>query len=413
MSQLPSKTDVLIIGGGPSGASAAAILLQAGADVCVIEKQTFPRFVIGESLLPRCMDLLEKTELLDAVDARGYLLKDGAAFLRGDERQTFVFGDQHTDGWSHTYQVPRGDFDKTLLSAVQARGAAVFHEHEVVDVATGAEPRATVVTPSGERHEIQARFVIDASGYGRVLPRLLDLDRPSHLAERHSLFTWVASDRREAGKAGGRTWVCVHPDGAWIWVIPFADGSTSVGVVAEPDFFTSYPDDPAERMRQILQEEPNVAARLGDAPFVFEPRLIPGYSIGAERLHGPGYCLVGNTMEFLDPVFSSGVTLALESAVHAADLVARQLAGVPVDWDTEYSAHIAAGVETFRAYVDAWYDGTLQALMFAPGDHAEVQRQITSVLAGYVWDDSNPFVTDSRRRLRVLAHAVSDGMATP
>ena len=307
-----------------------------------------------------------------------------------------------------TYQVPRGDFDQTLLSTVQARGAAVFHEHEIIDVAVGSKPVVVVKTPAGDLCEIRARFVIDASGYGRVLPRLLKLDQPSSLAERHALFSWASSDRREEGDAGGRTWVCVHPGGAWIWVIPFANGQTSVGVVAEPDFFAVYPADPAERLRCILKGEASVRQRLGDAPFVFEPRLIAGYSIGVARLHGPGYCLVGNTMEFLDPVFSSGVTLALESSELAAGLVARQLNGESVDWADEYAAHIAAGVDTFRTYVDAWYDGTFQTLIFAPGGDTQIQRQITSVLAGYVWDDSNPFVSAGKRRLRVLTHAVSN-----
>ncbi len=332
------------------------------------------------------------------------------AFHRGDERRTFLFCDQYTQGWDHSFQVPRADFDQTLLTEVEARGAAVFHEHTVVDVEVGESPVVVVQSPDGGRQRIDARFVIDASGYGRVLPRLLDMDRPSHLPVRHSLFTWVESDRREEGPAGGRTWVCVHPDGAWIWAIPFADGRTSVGVVAEPSFFEAYPSDPAARLRAILQSEPNAKRRLGDAAFAFDPVLIPGYSIAVEALHGPGFCLVGNTMEFLDPVFSSGVTLALESAVHAAGLVGRQLSGESVDWPVEYDAHIASGVEAFKAYVDAWYAETLQTLMFAEGRHDEVQRQITSVLAGYVWDDTNPLVTQAERRLRALASSVRAGM---
>ncbi len=413
MHEIPTTTDVLIIGGGPAGAAAAAILLDGGADVCVVEKQVFPRFVIGESLLPRCMDLLEQAELLDVVRDRGYLRKDGATFLRGGERCTYHFSEQHADGWDHTYQVPRGDFDQTLLNAVRRKGATIFEGHEVTDVTVGPEPSAVVKTPAGESAEIRARFVVDASGYGRVLPRLLGLDRPSHLARRHSLFTWVASDRREEGPAAGRTWVAVHPGGAWIWAIPFADGKTSVGVVAEPEFFESYPADPTTRMRDILAGEPNVCERLGDSPFIFEPHLIDGYSVGVERLHGPGYCLVGNTMEFLDPVFSSGVTLALESGVAAAKLIARQLAGEDIDWAVEYDAVIEQGVDVFRAYVDAWYDGALPTLMFAHGDHTAVQRQITGVLAGYVFDESNPFVVDPRRRLRVLARAVNEGSPAP
>ena len=378
--------------------------------VRIVEREAFPRFVIGESLLPRCMDLLREADLLAAVDARNYLRKDGATFLSGGRRRDFVFQQQHTPGWSYTYQVPRADFDQTLLRAVEERGAQVFQRHAVVDVEPGASPRVTVEAPDRSRHCVRARFIIDASGYGRVLPRLLKLDKPSHLPERQALFSWVTRDRREPGIAAGRTWVCLHPGGAWIWVIPFADGQTSVGVVAGPEFFSNYPTDPSARLRAILSQEPNAQRRLGDAPFAFEPRTIRGYSIAVERMFAEGYCLVGNSGEFLDPVFSSGVTLALESAVRAGQLVARSLRGERVDFGAQYAAHVAAGIDTFRTYVDAWYDGTLQTLMFSDDPPALAQQQITSVLAGYVWDRSNPFVSDGKRRLNTLARAIDAGL---
>ncbi len=410
--EIPEAVDVLIIGGGPSGSAAAATLLQAGLRVCVVEKQSFPRFVIGESLLPRCMDLLEQTGLLEAVEARGYLRKDGAVFLRGEQRRTFLFGEGHSEGWPYTFQVPRGDFDHTLLQAVAAAGVHLLQGYEVFEVATGASPWVRVRGPEGESARIDARFVIDASGYARVLPRLLGLDRPSHLARRECLFTWVESDQREPGAAAGRTWVTVHPGGAWIWLIPFADGRTSVGVVARPDFFADLPSDPSLRLRAILAGEPNAAARVGEADFVFEPRHIPGYSIGVERLHGPGYCLVGNTMEFLDPVFSAGVTLAFESACLAGGLVARQLAGGEVDWDRAYSAPIQHAVGVFTAFIDAWYEGGFRRMLFTEDPPPRIQQQITSVLAGYVFDESNPFVSGPERRLGVLARAV-EGRPAP
>ena len=389
---LPESVDVLIIGAGPAGCAAAAILRQEGLSPVIVEKGTFPRFVIGESLLPRCMALLKETGLYDAVAARDYQVKTGAEFLRGDERCSFDFSDQFSDGPGWTWQVPRADFDQTLAREVAATGVPVCFDHTVTAVDFEASPRVTVRLPDGRERVVRARYVIDASGYGRVLPRLLDLDVPSALPVRHALFTWVRGDLREPDDLGGRTWVALHPRGAWIWVIPFSNGHTSVGVVAQPDFFEGWPEDPTERFLAIVRSELNLSRRLAGASLTFEPILNRGFSIGVKQLHGDAWCLVGNASEFLDPVFSSGVTLALESAVTAARCVARQLRGETVDWDQDYDAHLMHGVEVFRTYVDAWYSGLLPRIFFAPDPPPMVRRQVCSVLSGEAWDRDNPFV---------------------
>ncbi len=406
MDPLPSSADVAVIGAGPAGTAAASILHAADHSVCVLEKARFPRFVIGESLLPRCMDLLEAAGLMRAVEGRGYIVKHGATFLRGDERSDFDFADQHHDGWGWTWQVPRADFDLALADAVQEAGVPIFFEHAVEAASFESDPVLDVRGPDGQRHRLRARHVIDASGYGRVLPRLLGLGRPSGLPVRQALFTHVRGDRRPEGDQEGRIWLCVHPDGAWIWIIPFSDGRTSVGVVAEPSFFEALPEDPAEQLRAALGREPNCAARLADATFAFEPVRIGGYSVGVERLHGPGFTLVGNATEFLDPIFSSGVTLALESSVLAAEALVRQLAGEAVDWDREYARPLMAGVGVFRACVEAWYEGTLPFVFFSPDPEPVAKRQICSVLAGYVWDETNPYVQRPKRQLARTAQLI-------
>ena len=145
-----------------------------------------------------------------------------------------------------------------------------------------------------------ARFVLDCSGFGRVLPRLLELEKPSFFPKRESLFTHVTGDRRPIGREEGKVWICIHPEGAWIWLIPFSNGKTSVGVVAEPEFFQRYPAEPEAQLRAILLSEPNTAARLDQMQFVFPPERISGYACAVKKLWGPQFALVGNATEFLN-----------------------------------------------------------------------------------------------------------------
>ncbi len=408
----PSMTDVVIIGAGPAGSCSAALLARQGFDVTVVERERFPRFVIGESLLPHCMDVLAETGLLSAVEARGYQIKKGAAFLRGSERMRFSFDEQFTAGWSYTYQVPRDDFDKTLADGAATMGAKIFYEHAVERVDLAGDPSVEVIGPGGARKTVRARFVIDASGYGRVLPRLLGLDRPSGFPPRAALFTHVVGDLRPSQDDAERIWICVHPRGGWLWVIPFSDGRTSVGVVGAVEFFDQFPPDPAERLRAIIASEPNAAHRLSAATFSFQPRSIVGYAASVERYHGPGFCLVGNATDFLDPIFSSGVNLAMESASCAARLVGRQLRGEAVDWDEDYVQHMRQGFNMFRSYVESWYDGTLGAIVFAPNPDPAIKAQICSVFAGYVWDRSNHFAREPNRKLKQVARLIA-GVQVP
>ncbi|MHB8878561.1 MAG: NAD(P)/FAD-dependent oxidoreductase [Myxococcaceae bacterium] len=398
------NVDVVIIGGGPAGSIAGAVLAQRGRKVLCLEREVFPRFVIGESLLPRSTQLLAEAGLLEAVEARGYQVKPGATFWRDGRSERFAFAAGLPGTRPTAFQVPRADFDQTLSLRAAELGVEVRFGHQVDEVGFwpgGAQVTARALA-TGEAVEVGAKFVLDCSGYGRVLPRLLGVDRPPSFAPRVAVFTHVEGDRRPPGPEAGDIWVCVHPNGSWIWIIPFSDGRTSVGVVGTPQVIDAAGENDEARLWAHLRSEPAAAGRVGQATPVIPMRRISGYSTAVERLHGHRWALTGNAGTFLDPVFSSGVTLALESSSLAARLIDRQLGGGAVDWEREYAAEVNRATAVFAAFVRGWYSGELIDVLFTEAPPEGVKAAITSVLAGYVLDSSNSLVRDPEQRLKTL-----------
>lgn len=404
------NVDVLVIGAGPAGTIAASIINQAGYKVKIVEKEKFPRFVIGESLLPRCMEALEEAKFLDAVKAKGFQEKFGAKFIRGEhDLCDFNFSDQFTKGYNWTWQVPRGEFDLTLATEVEKQGVEVNFESTVTDIKfEGSNSTTKVLNKDGSEQIIKAKFIVDGSGYGRVIPRMFGMDKPSSLPPRKTLFTHIKDPNRLKYSEPNRITVVVHEPQTWIWVIPFSNGNTSVGFVANPPFYDKVKGmSPEEALRFLINSEPHIKERFGDAEFLFEPRTIEGWSVTTEKFYGEGFVLTGNVTEFLDPVFSSGVTLASVSSQNAAHLVIKKLKGEHVDWEEEFMKPCMVGVEVFRSYVNGWYDGTLYDIFFSKETNPEFKNQICSVLAGYVWDTTNPFVKKHDRALKSLRDVIN------
>jgi flavin-dependent dehydrogenase len=398
------EVDVLVIGAGPSGTIAASIMHQAGLKVQIVEKMQFPRFVIGESLLPRCMEALEEAKFLDAVKAKHFQQKDGAKFVMGDQVCDFNFSQQYTPGWRWTWQVPRADFDKTLADECEKMGIPLHYQTEVTGIEISDSHSITSITMAdGNKETIKAKFIVDGSGYGRVIPRLFGLDKPSSQAPRKTLFCHMTDTKRSEAFEPNRITVYVHNPNTWIWVIPFSNGNTSVGYVGSPEFFDKYKGDPKEQFKALIMAQPELAVRFGDADMLWEPRTLQSWSSTTDTFYGKGFVLTGNVTEFLDPVFSSGVTLASVSAQLASKLVIRQLNGEQVDWENEYMKKMMTGVDVFRTYVNGWYDGTLFNIFFAENRNPEIMSQICSVLAGYVWDETNPFVKNHEKNVRTLS----------
>lgn len=403
----PGQTaEIAVIGAGPAGAIASALLRQRGHEVVVIERQHFPRFSIGESLLPQCMEFIAEAGMLEAVNSAGFQFKNGAAFTHNGNYSFFDFTDKFSPGPGTTFQVQRARFDHLLANEAQRQGADIRYGHGLTAIDFNEQGARLQVQPqSGTAYQLNARFVLDASGFGRVLPRLLDLELPSDFPVRSSVFTHIQDNIDSSTHDRSKILITVHPQhpDVWFWLIPFPEGRSSVGVVGKSHYFEGK-DDLQSCLQSFINATNDLGPLLRNAVFDTPVQKLTGYACNVKSLWGRNFALLGNAGEFLDPVFSSGVTIAMKSASLAAPLVSRQLNGETIDWERDYAVPLKRGVDTFRQYVTAWYDGRFQDVVFFRQERAtaSISGMISSILAGYVWDNNNPFVAEPARRLNAL-----------
>lgn len=404
---MEENCDVLVIGGGPSGSVAACKLLKVGFSVTILEKLEFPRFVIGESLLPRCNEILEKNGLIDVIEEQGFMLKPGAIFIDENKQEELIdFRNNLGQKWGTSYQVKREEFDNVLLETAKKWGADVRHKYEVIAY-DNDNNKVTATDENGEERVFKARFVLDASGYGRVLPKLLDLDIPSDLRLRNAIFTRVEGETRREKDKEGFIDIVIHDDNkAWLWGIPFSDGVTSIGVVCEESYFEKTGLSLEDFFDKVINEHEYLKEKYKDAKKLRPVGVINGYSAAIKTMHGKGFALSGNATEFLDPVFSSGVTLALESSDRVGDLIIKELNGEKVDWQKDYEDYMMIGINVFREFVYAWYEGKLRKIFYAPNKAEKIKQSVASILSGYVWDEDNYFVKNSKQKIDALISMV-------
>ena len=404
---LKEFVDVLVIGAGPSGCVSASHLFNNNIKVKIVEKTKFPRLVVGESLIPRVMDHLAEAGLFESLDSMNFEKKLGARFIRDGEICVFDFSDKYSEGWDWTWQVPRADFDNTMAQEVIRKGIDLEFESEVISVSfEGKNSKTVVKDKDGNLKEINAKFIIDSSGYGRVLPRLLDLDTPSKLDPHSSIFTHVKDINRPEGEEGTLISFDILETEVWLWVIPFSNGNTSLGVVGPTHFINSLSEnnDVKEALNNAIKLSDYYIKRFAGVEFLFEPVKLENYSRSVKQMYGDGFALTGNSSEFLDPVFSSGVAFATESGMLAAKLFIKETHGVEVNWEEEFTAYMKRGIGVFTTYVKEWYTGNLQTLFFHQPENPDVKRKICAVLAGYVWDETNPFVKKHNNLIKNMAH---------
>jgi flavin-dependent dehydrogenase len=391
--------DCVVIGGGPGGSTVAALVAEAGFKTLVLERTKFPRFHIGESLMPETYWVFKRLGMLPKLRDSDFVKKYSVQFVTatGKESQPFFFDERDPRENSQTWQVPRDRFDQMLLDNAADKGAEVWQEANVNDVIL--EPvdgddlpraRGVVVTRKGESQprRISAKVVVDATGMNAMLSRKLGIRRTDPKLRKASLFAHYKGCRRDPGKNGGATLVLsTKQNDGWFWYIPLPDDITSVGVVGEIDRLTS---DKSKTPEQKLEEEiancPGLADRMPGSTRVSPVHVVSDFSFRATRCAGEGWVLVGDAFGFLDPMYSSGVFLALKSAEMAADCITEglrtgDLSGAQLGkWGDE----LAGGMSTIRKLVYAFYTPEFSFGRFVKA-YPHHKDDVTALLVGDIF----------------------------
>jgi flavin-dependent dehydrogenase len=404
--------DVAILGGGPAGSVCAARLASKGRRVVVLERGRHPRFHLGESLLPDSLGVLDAIGVLDEVRRR-FLVKRGARFVDGrleGRVARYAFRDAFHARWDHAFQVPRDDFDELLFRHAATCGAELREGTRAQRVVPGDAPGQPALVEAlgadGVTQTLAARFVVDATGRDALLARAAgDVERIAHL-DRTALYTQVRGAWRDEGDREGDIQIVVFGEEAqrgWLWLIPFRDGRTSVGAVVSNAMVRAHGGDAATLFDAALREAPVAAHMLEGSERLFPPRAATDFSFHVRRVRGSGWLAVGDAAGFIDPLFSTGVHLALTGALRAADTIDQALAADDLSesrferWETE----LRAGTDLFLGAVQAFYAGDLEAYLFADPQRPFLRRAITSLLAGDVFDPDRRWADDVRARFPV------------
>jgi flavin-dependent dehydrogenase len=400
------ECDVVVIGGGPAGSTAATLLAQRGHKVVLLEKESHPRFHIGESLLPANMPLFEKLGVADEIQAIG-MEKLGATFVSPwhDRTAGFRFADATDPSMPRAYQVRRSEFDEILFRRARAAGAEAYEntrvrEFELGDGAT--RPSVTAERGDGTRMELRPRFIVDATGRDTLVGNRLKIKRRNPAHNSSAMYGHFRNARRDCGELEGNI-IIFWFDHGWFWFIPLKDGVTSVGAVVWPYYMKNRDKPLRDYFLETIERCPALKERLAEAELTAEPEATGNYSYHCDRCQGDNYVMLGDAYTFIDPVFSSGVMLAMNSAFAGADVVHARLAA---DRAAEAKARkrfefvTREGPKQFSWFIYRVTNPTLREMFMEPSEKFDMKKALLSVLAGDVFGN-----TPIRKGLRMFQAA--------
>lgn len=389
-----TSCDVLVVGGGPAGSTISAVLAEKGWRVIQLEKDPHPRFHIGESLLPHNLPLLKRLGVLEKVDAIG-IKKPGADFNSSMEvsgHYQFHFKNALDKNHPYAYEVRRSDFDELLFRNATAKGTISLEGARAtkVELTQGQNPRIHGMDAQGNPHTWECRFFVDASGRDTLLSKQFKFKHKNTQHASAAIFGHFDNVERRPGEFEGNISVYWFEHG-WFWMIPLRDGSMSVGAVCRPEYLKQRKNSPPEFLLQTLaQGHPEMRHRMRNAQLINnEARATGNYSYTSERMRGDRWIMVGDAWAFVDPIFSSGVLLGMNSGLMGGEAVDAWLRGAP---DAEerfqhFEKMVRRGVKTFTWFISRFNSPGMRSLMLQPGNPFRVQEAVTSLLAGDVYRD--------------------------
>jgi len=381
------RADVAIIGGGPGGSSTAAFLADRGLRVALFERERFPRFHVGESLMPATMLLLDQLGVRHEIDARGFQLKYGATFVDEESGTSETFYFLPGQPWpNYSYQVPRDEFDTVLLEHARKRGAAVYQPATVESAVFDADGVTVTARADGEPVSLRASMLVDASGRDGFMA--------SHYGERRripnlgkvALFAHYRSARRAPGLEEGNIRVYVFKDG-WCWWIPLAGDRTSVGAVCHARTVRAWSGDMQSLYESMLARSAGVSANLAGAERVTEVYSTANFAYENSPVIADRFVAVGDAVAFVDPIFSGGVYIALRTGQLAAEAIAA--AAAANDFSRRrfagYARRVRRGLQPLFKFIHKYYEPSFFHIFMHPSGRFGVYVAVLNVLSGGSW----------------------------
>ena len=418
MISLKKNYDAIVVGAGPAGSSTAALLAEKGHDVLVVEKEKFPRYHVGESLMPFCYFPLERLGLVDTLMESANPRKYCVQFVRQDGflSQPFYFFQHFDHPSSTTWQVWRSEFDKMILDKARANGASVMEETKAKGLIKNGDRVEGIKVESKEMGalELRAPIVVDASGRDCFAAHKQKWMIRDPQLKKIALWTYYKGAKRDPGLDEGATTVAYLPDKGWFWYIPLSGDMVSVGIVAERDYlFNGSTKDHKEIFQREVQNNQWIKEHLAEAEQTGEYRITGEYSYRNRYCASEGLVLAGDALGFLDPVFSSGVFLALKSGVMLADEIdsALRKGDLSAKSFDQYGKRMQSSIETMRKIVYAFYDKD-----FSFGDIAKrgehLRAALTDCLIGNVDDNEFRELFDAMSDVADLPEPIEHGLTT-